>query len=116
MDTKTIPAYMLSKKDPFRARDTQTESEGMEKGILCKWKSKDSWSSNTHIRQNRLKHKDCYKRQRRTIIYAPNTEVLQYARQKLIAIKGETDSNTMKLGDFSTPFMPTNKIIQTENQ
>ena len=32
----------------------QTESEGMEKGIPCKYKSKESWSSNTPIRQNRL--------------------------------------------------------------
>ena len=31
-----------------------TESEGMEKDIPCKWKSKESWSSNSHIRQNRL--------------------------------------------------------------
>ena len=28
----------------------QTESEGMENDILCKWKSKESWSSNTHVR------------------------------------------------------------------
>ena len=26
------------------------ESEGREKDIPCKWKSKESWSSNTHIR------------------------------------------------------------------
>ena len=118
MDTKTISMYMLSKRDPFIARDIQTESEGMEKGIPCKWKLKDSWSRNTHIRRDRLEHKDCCKRQRRTIIntYTPSTEVPQYARQMLIAIKGETDSNTMKLGDFNTPFMPTSKIIQTENQ
>ena len=32
----------------------QTESEGMEKGIPCKYKLKESWSSNTPIRQNRL--------------------------------------------------------------
>ena len=38
----------------FRPRDTYTESEGMEKDIPCKWKSKESWSSNSHIRQNRL--------------------------------------------------------------
>ena len=30
--------------------DLGTESEGMEKDIPCKWKSKESWSSNTHIR------------------------------------------------------------------
>ena len=30
----------------------QTESGEMEKCIPCKWKSKESWSSSTHIRQN----------------------------------------------------------------
>ena len=38
----------------FRPRDTYRQSEGMEKDIPCKLKSKESWSSNTHIRQNRL--------------------------------------------------------------
>ena len=33
---------------------TQTESQGIDKDIPCKWESKDSRSSNTHIRQNRL--------------------------------------------------------------
>ena len=28
----------------------QTESEGMEKDMPCKWKSKETWNSNTHIR------------------------------------------------------------------
>ena len=32
----------------------QIENEGIEKGIPCKCKSKESWSSNTHVRQNRL--------------------------------------------------------------
>ena len=34
----------------------------------------------------------------------------------LIAIKGETDSNTMKLGDFNTPFMPTRLSRQKINK
>ena len=38
----------------FRPKDTYRQSEGMEKDIPYKWKSKESWSSNTHIRQNRL--------------------------------------------------------------
>ena len=29
----------------------------MEKDIPCKWKSKESWSSNSHVRQNRHKIK-----------------------------------------------------------
>ena len=53
-------AEWIQKQDPYIycLRETQghiqTESEGMEKDIPCKWKSKESWSSNSHIRQNRL--------------------------------------------------------------
>ena len=36
-------------------------------------------------------------------IYAPNIEAPQYKRQTLIDIKGETDSNTIIVGDFNTP-------------
>ena len=32
----------------------QTESEGMEKGIPWKWKSKESQGNTIYIRQNRL--------------------------------------------------------------
>ena len=35
----------------------------MEEDIPCKWELKESWSSNIHIRQNRLQNKDYYKRQ-----------------------------------------------------
>ena len=49
------PVYMMSIRDPLQTYGhIQTESEGMEKDIPCKWKSKESWSSNSHIRQNRL--------------------------------------------------------------
>ena len=56
-------AEWIQKQDPhtcclqethLRSKYTQTESEGMEKGIPCKWKSKESLRSNTYIRQNRL--------------------------------------------------------------
>ena len=41
MDTKTRPIYMLSTRDPPQTQGhIQTESEGMEKDIPCKWKSK----------------------------------------------------------------------------
>ena len=54
---------MLSTTDPFEIQGhIQTKSDEVEKGIPCKWKSKESWSSKTHIRQNRIK--DCYKKQR----------------------------------------------------
>ena len=93
----------------------------MEKDIPCKWKSKESWSNNSHIRQNRLLNKDYYKRQGHYIIikgsiqeeditivniYAPNTGAPQYIRQIPRAIKGEIDSNTIIVGDFNTPLSP----------
>ena len=34
--------------------DLNIESERVEKYIPCKWVAKESWNSNTHIRQNRL--------------------------------------------------------------
>ena len=39
-------------------------------------------------------------------IYAPNTGAPQYIRQMLTAIKGETDSNIIIVGDFNTPLSP----------
>ena len=57
-------AEWIQKQDPyicclqethFTSRDTniQIKSERMEENIPCKWESKESWSSNTRIRQNR---------------------------------------------------------------
>ena len=39
-------------------------------------------------------------------IYAPNIGAPQYIRQILTAIKGETDCNTIVIGDFNTPLSP----------
>ena len=39
-------------------------------------------------------------------IYAPNIGVPQYIRQTLTDIKGETNSNTITVGDFNTPLTP----------
>ena len=50
--TLTYAAY----KRPTSNLRTQTENEGIEKDIPCKWKSKESRSSNSHIRQNRFKN------------------------------------------------------------
>ena len=50
MDTKTRPLYMLSTRDPLQNKgQIQTESEGLEKDISCKWRPKESRNSNTHI-------------------------------------------------------------------
>ena len=39
-------------------------------------------------------------------IYAPNIGAPQYIRQILTAMKGEIDSNTIIVGDFTTPLSP----------
>ena len=41
-------------KRPTSGLGTHTESEGIENDIPCKWKSKEIWSTNSLIRQNRL--------------------------------------------------------------
>ena len=75
----------------------------MEKDIPCKWKSKVSWSSNTHIDKIHFKIKNVtrdkevhYIMIRGSVqeediaiinIYAPNTGAPQYIRQLLTALK-----------------------------
>ena len=39
-------------------------------------------------------------------IYAPNIGASQYITQTLTDIKGEIDSNTLRVGDFNTPLTP----------
>ena len=39
-------------------------------------------------------------------IYAPSIEESQYIRQTLTDIKGEVDSDKIRVGDFNTPFTP----------
>ena len=39
-------------------------------------------------------------------IYAPNIGAPQYIRQTLTTIKGESDSNKIRVGDFNTPLSP----------
>ena len=81
--------------------------------------SKESWSSNSHIRQNDFKIKTFTKdkeghymmikgsNQEEDItilnIYAPNIGVPQYIRHMLTAIKGEIESKTVIAGDVNTP-------------
>ena len=47
-------------------------------------------------------------------IYAPNIGAPQYIRQMLTAIKGEIDSNTIKLGDFKTPLPPMDRLSKVK--
>ena len=46
-----LDCILLSTRDPPQNKGhIQTESEGLEKDISCKWRPKESRSSNTHIR------------------------------------------------------------------
>ena len=45
-------------------------------------------------------------------IYAPNIGASQYIRQLLTFIKGETDSNTIIVGDFNTPLSPMDRSFK----
>ena len=42
-------------------------------------------------------------------IYAPNIGIPQYIRQTLKDRKGETDSNTIRVGNFNTTLTPTDR-------
>ena len=42
-------------------------------------------------------------------IYAPKIGAPQYIRQTLTDIKGETDSNTIIVGDINTPLTPVDR-------
>ena len=43
---------------------------------------------------------------------APNTGVPEYLRQTLADIKGETDNNTITVGDFNSPLIPMDRASQ----
>ena len=95
----------------------------MEKDIPCKWKSKESWSSNSYyqtkidfkiktITRDKEGHYIMIKGsiQEEDImivnIYAPNIGAPKYMRQILTAIKREIDSNTVIVGNFNTSLSP----------
>ena len=48
------PIYAVYKRPTSKQGTHIDKSEGLEKNIPCKWRPKESQSSNTHIRLNRL--------------------------------------------------------------
>ena len=94
----------------------------MEKDIPCKWKSKKAgvailisekidFKIKTIVRDKEghyIMIKGSVQEEDITIvnIYAPSIGAPQYIRQKLTAIKGEIDSNTIRVGNFNTPLSP----------
>ena len=47
-------------------------------------------------------------------IYAPNIEALDYVRQMLTSMKGEINSNTIIVGYFNTPLIPTDRSTKQQ--
>ena len=100
---------MLSTRDPLQNQGhIQTESEGMEKDIPCKWKSKAGvailildkidFKIKTITRDKEghyIMIKGSIQEEEITIvnIYAPNIGAPQYIRQMLTTMKGEIDNN-----------------------
>ena len=59
---KQDPYICCLQETHFRPKDTYRLKMRGWKNISWKWKSKESWSSNPHIRQNRPQNKEYYKR------------------------------------------------------
>ena len=110
---------MLSTRNPPQNKGhIQTESEGLEKDISCKWIPKkvgvaillsDKIDFKTKIvKRDKEGHyimiKGSIHEEDITIIniYAPNIEELQYVMQMLTSMKGDINSNTVIVGDFNT--------------
>ena len=103
MDTKTRLIYMLSIRDPLQTQG-HIQTEGMEKDIPCKWKSKKSgvailisdkidFKIKTVTRDKEghyIMIKESIEEEGITIInvYAPNIGAPQYIRQMLTTMKG----------------------------
>ena len=97
----------------------------MEKGITCKWKSKESGNSNIYQKKNTLKNKVTRNKGRyyimiKKLIHEDTTTVNTYpsniGTQKYIRklLKGKTDSSIVIADDFNTPTCSNGQIIQTE--
>ena len=128
---------MLSTRDPsLNQGHIQTESKGLEEGISCKWRPKESRSNILISYKIDFQIKDM-KRDKEghyimikgpiqekdiTIIsiYAPNIGAPQYVRQMLTSMKGEINSNTIIVGNFNIPLTPmdrsTKQKISKETQ
>ena len=119
MDTKTRPLYMLPTRDPPQNKGhIQTESEGLEKDIWSRDQKKagvailisdkidfDIKDMKRDNERHYIMVKESVQEEDITIIniYAPNIGAPQYVRQMLTNMKGETNSNTVTVGDFKYP-------------
>ena len=133
MDTKTGPICMLSTRNPFRPQDTyRLKVRGWKNIFHANGKQKKAGvailiSDKIDLKKKKkkiIRDKEGYyimimgsiQEEDITIvnIYAPNVGAPQHIRQTLTDTKGETDSNTVIVGDFNTP-TTNGQIIKTEN-
>ena len=93
----------------------------MEHHFSCQWISKESWDSNSYIRQLEFKPKTVItdpeghyiilkgsiQQENLTIIniYAPNMGATNYISHLLTKIKNQIENNTLIVGDFNTPLL-----------
>ena len=115
---KHDPCICCLQETHFRAKDTHRLKVRGWKNIFCangKQKKAEQQSSyqTKQILKKITRDKEeqlIIKRSITTVnIYAPNIGAPQYIRQSLTDIKGEIDSNTIIVGDFSTPLTPTDR-------
>ena len=86
----------------------------MQMGSKTKLEDQSSYQTNQTLKITRDKeghyimNKGSIQEEDITIVnsYVPNTGAPQYLRQTLRDIKGETDSNTIIVGDFNSPLTP----------
>ena len=114
---------MLSTRDPFRPRDTyRVKVRGWKKvfhangdqkkaGVAILKTDKIDFKIKTTTRDKEghyIMIKGSIQEEDKTIvnIYAPNIGAPRYIRQMLTAIKGESNSSTIIVGDFNTPLSP----------
>ena len=123
MDTKTRPLYILSTRNPPQNRDTyrlkvkgwkkifHTNRDQKKTGVAILISDKIDLKIKNIIRDKEghyIMIKGSIQEEDIMIvnIYAPNIGAPQYIRETLTDIKGETDSNTIIVGDFNTPLTP----------
>ena len=113
------PAERIQKQDPYTCYLQETHTDwkwGDGKKYSTQMESKRKLSSNTHIRQNTLQNKDCYKRQRMSLHKEQgisskrkhgNYLCTQHSSTSIHKAnanshKEEIDSNTIIVDDFNT--------------
>ena len=124
MDTKIRPIYICCLQEThFRPKDTyRLKVKGWKNIFLANGKQKKAGVAihisdkiDLKIKKITRDKEGHYLMIKRSIqeedvtivnIYAPNIGAPQYIRQTLKDIKGEIDSNSIKVGDFDTPLTP----------